>query len=274
MAGSRGSGTTWPTSCARWPRDAHRGAVLSVAAARSPNRRILYGRRSGRKLRPGRAALFDARIRSIGIDPTVLQTDELRPNALFAGPVDDVWLEIGFGNGEHLAAQAAANPHIGIIGCEPYLAGVARLVALLGERGIENVRILMDDAGLLLPVLPEASIGRAFLLFPDPWPKTRHHKRRFVNAANIAAMARVLKDGAEWRLATDDMSYCRWMLRHLHASPDMRWLARRAADWRERPADWPETRYERKALTQGRPCAYLRYRRDPRGGLEKACGGT
>ena len=216
-------------------------------------------------MRPGRAALFRDRIRSIGIDPSLLDDGHLQPESLFPVPVDDVWLEIGFGNGEHLAAQAAANPGVGIIGCEPYVAGVARLLASLDRHGVDNVRILMDDAGLLLPALPPASIDRAFLLFPDPWPKTRHHKRRFVSADNVGAMARILKDGAKWRLATDDMSYCRWMLGHLYGNPDFAWQARTASDWRHRPADWPETRYERKALAQGRQCVYLRYRRLPRG---------
>lgn len=236
-----------------------------MAAAQDRNRRALYGRRSGRKLRPGRAALFRDRIQAIGIDPSLLEDGRLDPTALFSSPVDDVWLEIGFGNGEHLAAQAAANPRVGIIGCEPYVAGVARLLASLEERGLDNVRILMDDARLLLPVLPPASIGRAFLLFPDPWPKTRHHKRRFVSGSNVAGMAQILKDDAEWRMATDDMSYCRWMLGHLYGSPDFAWQAHTASDWRYRPTDWPETRYERKALAQGHQCVYLRYRRLPRG---------
>ncbi len=265
MAVSPGSATIWPASCARWRPDPIGGAEASVAAAQHRNRRTLYGRRSGRKLRPGRAALFQNRIESIGIDPSLLEAGPLQTSALFPAPVDDVWLEIGFGNGEHLAVQAAANPRVGIVGCEPYIAGVARLLTSLDERGIGNVRILMDDARLLLPALPAASIGRAFLLFPDPWPKTRHHKRRFVSASNVAEMARVLKDGAEWRLATDDMSYCRWMLRHLHDNPDFAWQARTAGDWRHRPDDWPETRYERKALAQSRRCVYLRYRRQPRG---------
>ena len=236
-----------------------------MAAAQDDNRRTLYGRRSGRKLRPGRAALFRDRIQSIGIDPALLEGGQLDPTALFSSSVDEVWLEIGFGNGEHLAAQVAANPRVGFIGCEPYMAGVAHLLASLEERALGNVRVLMDDARLLLPALAAASIGRAFLLFPDPWPKTRHHKRRFVSGSNIAGMARLLKDGAEWRMATDDMSYCRWMLGHLHSSPDFAWQARTASDWRQRPDDWPETRYERKALAQGRQCVYLRYRRRARG---------
>jgi tRNA (guanine-N7-)-methyltransferase len=176
-----------------------------------------------------------------------------------------VWLEIGFGAGEHLAALAAANPQRGFIGVEPFEAGLARMVKHVAERGLTNVRLLGDDARLLLAALADRSLGRAFLLFPDPWPKARHHKRRFVQPATVAEFARTLADGADLRLATDDMGLCRWMLAHLVDRPEFEWLAERPADWRERPGDWPATRYELKAIAAGRRPAYLRFRRRPRG---------
>jgi tRNA (guanine-N7-)-methyltransferase len=188
----------------------------------------------------------------------------LDPHALFDGGMREIWLEIGFGAGEHLAAQALAHPDVGFIGAEPYLTGAARLLSYIDEYALKNVRILTDDAGLLLQALPSQSIARAFLLFPDPWPKKRHHKRRFVNPANINEMARVLSDDGLWRMATDDMSYCRWMLAHMTTAPSFSWTAIRADDWRRRPKDWPATRYEAKAIAQGRRPAYLSFSRIPR----------
>jgi len=143
----------------------------------------------------------------------------LNPRALFADPVDAVWLEIGFGAGEHLAAQAAANPRIGLIGCEVFENGVVKLLAELQRRALGNVRLFIDDARLLLAALPEASIARTFILFPDPWPKLRHHKRRIVSAATLDALAHAMSDGAELRLATDDADYLRWMLERATVHP-------------------------------------------------------
>ncbi|HEX5079879.1 MAG TPA: tRNA (guanosine(46)-N7)-methyltransferase TrmB [Geminicoccaceae bacterium] len=174
-----------------------------------------------------------------------------------------LWLEIGFGGGEHLAAQAAAHPDRGLIGCEPYVSGVARLLALAEAQDLANLRIVVDDARLLLEALPDGCLERIFVLFPDPWPKARHHKRRIVNAASAAQFARLLQPGGELRLATDDMDYARAMLLALLPVPRLAWLARGAADWRTRPPDWPPTRYEEKARNAGRPCVYLRFRRLP-----------
>jgi tRNA (guanine-N7-)-methyltransferase len=188
----------------------------------------------------------------------------LDPRGLFAPRPAEAWLEIGFGAGEHLAALAAAHPDIGFIGVEPFQAGFARMVAHVEEKRLRNVRLLGDDARPLLTVLADRSLGGAFLLFPDPWPKARHHKRRFVQDETVGELARVLADDAEWRLATDDMGLCRWMLSHLADRPEFEWLAERADDWRTRPADWPATRYEQKALAAGRRPAYLRFRRRPR----------
>jgi tRNA (guanine-N7-)-methyltransferase len=187
------------------------------------------------------------------------------PAALFASPVRDLWVEIGFGAGEHLAAQAAAHPDVGFIGCEPFINGVARLLAAIDAGRLSNLRIVMDDARLLLRRLPDASVGRLFVLFPDPWPKARHHKRRIVGPATVPDFARILADGAELRLATDHPGYLAWMLEHLRADGRLEWLARRPGDWRSRPPDWPATRYEEKARRGGRNCAFLRFRRRPRG---------
>jgi tRNA (guanine-N7-)-methyltransferase len=176
-----------------------------------------------------------------------------------------VWLEIGFGAGEHLAEQAERHPEIGFIGSEVFEDGIVRLLGEIARRGLGNVRLFIDDARLLLDTLPAASIGRVFVLFPDPWPKRRHHKRRLIAPATLDLLAAVTEDRAELRLATDDRGYLAWMLEHLTAHPDFHWLARRPADWRERPPDWPPTRYEEKARAAGRRPAFLRFCRRPRG---------
>lgn len=187
------------------------------------------------------------------------------PFRLFERPPDEVWLEIGFGGGEHLAEQARAHPRVGMIGCEVFVNGIASLLGHVDRLKLENVRIFPDDARLLLDRLPEGSIGRAFLLFPDPWPKTRHQRRRFISRDNLDRLARLLADGAELRVATDDPGYVRWTLEQVLPHPAFRWLARRPGDWRERPADWPPTRYEQKALREGRRPVYFRFLRLPRG---------
>jgi tRNA (guanine-N7-)-methyltransferase len=196
----------------------------------------------------------------------VPEAGRLDPRALFAGPVDAVWLEVGFGGGEHLAAQAAAAPAIGMIGAEVFENGVVKLLGEIERRKLTNLRLVIDDARLLLAALPEASLQRVFILFPDPWPKLRHHKRRIVARETLDRLAFVMADGAELRLATDDADYLRWMLERATQHADFDWLARRPEDWRERPADWPPTRYEQKALAAGRTPAFLRFRRRPRGG--------
>ena len=225
--------------------------------------RILYGRRRGKKLRAGRQALIDELLPALRV--ALPAGGPLDPAALFAAAPRAVWLEIGFGGGEHLAWQAEANPRAGLIGCEPFVNGLASLLAQVSARGLANVRVFDDDARKLLDVLAEASIARLFVLFPDPWPKARHHKRRIISRDTLAAFARVLADGAELRLATDDMGYCRWMIERLARHDAFEWLARRPTDWRERTDDWPETRYEAKARKQGARPVFLRYRRVARG---------
>ena len=226
-------------------------------------RRILYGRRRGRKLRGSQQALLDGVVPELEI-ALDRSPHPLEPATLFARPVREVWLEVGFGAGEHLLAQAAANRDVGLIGCEPYVSGVVRMVRGLLDSGLDNIRIWRDDARLLIDRLAERSVARVFILFPDPWPKTRHHKRRFISAPVLERLAAVMRDDAELRVATDDGGYLVWILAHLSDSEGFAWTAGEPSDWRRRPPDWPATRYELKALEQGRSCTYLRYRRRPR----------
>ena len=218
------------------------------------------GRRRGRRLRSGRERLLEERLPACGIRLDGL-AGRVDPALLFAAPPREVWLEIGFGAGEHLAWQAARAPDVGFIGCEPWMNGVAALLHRLEQGPHAPVRILADDARPLLPLLRGGSIARIFVLFPDPWPKRRHAARRIVQHQAVAEFARLLRPGGELRLATDDAGCLRWMLEHMSASPDFDWLARRAGDWRRRPDDWPGTRYEAKARAAGRLPVFLRYRR-------------
>ncbi len=220
--------------------------------------RRIYGRRQSHRIRPARKRLLAARLPELQLDiPNDGSVIEL--SSLFGSDCKRCWLEIGFGGGEHLATQVAAHPDVAFIGCEPYVNGVAKLLSLLGEQN--NVRVVIDDARLLLKVLPEQSLDRIFVLFPDPWPKARHQKRRIVNPDTVADMARVLRPGGELRLASDIMDYARVMLHTVMAAGCFDWLAESPADWRCRPEDWPPTRYEQKALTAGRLPAYFRFKR-------------
>jgi tRNA (guanine-N7-)-methyltransferase len=228
-------------------------------AAQPPGlRRFVYGRRRSHRLRPGRQRLLAEHLPEVEL--TVPESGRVDPATLF-GDGRPLWLEIGFGGGEHLAAQAAAHPDRGLIGCEPYIGGVARLLALAEAHALTNLRLVVDDARLLLDALPDGCLERIFVLFPDPWPKARHHKRRIVNPATAAQFARLLLPGGELRLATDDMGYARAMLLALLPVRELAWQAKGPSDWRARPPDWPSTRYEDKARSAGRGCVYLRFRR-------------
>ncbi len=184
----------------------------------------------------------------------------LREGRLFA-PGREIWLEIGFGGGEHLLARAAENPEVGFIGCEPFVNGVAKLLAGVEARGLDNVRVRADDATALIAAAPDAAFSRVYLLYPDPWPKRRQQKRRFVSERNVAALARVLRPGGEVRFATDIDDYAGWTLRRFLASPMFAWKAQTADDWRLPWAGWAPTRYEAKARAAGRGSAYLTFRR-------------
>jgi tRNA (guanine-N7-)-methyltransferase len=232
----------------------------------SARRRVLHGRRHGRRLRAGRQHLVDTLLPHVTLD---MDTAAANPAAGFGTPVDGVWLEVGFGAGEHLAATAADHPEIGFIGCEVFVNGVASLLSRIaparGSSERDNIRIFAEDARLLLERLPAASIGRVFVLFPDPWPKKRHNRRRFLSPPQLDQLAWVMAPGAEMRVATDHSDYLRWILFHCLRHPAFEWMAAGPADWRERPAGWPETRYERKARAAGRRCVFLRFRRRPEG---------
>lgn len=239
---------------------------MSADADRADRPR-LFGRRHGRRLRPGRRRLVETLLPRLGV-AVPDGADPLDPRTLFRPPPADVWLEIGFGAGEHLAHQAATHPAVGFVGCEPFVTGVAGLLARVDEAGLDNVRIFDGDARVLLAGLAEASLGRVFALFPDPWPKARHHRRRLVGPETLDLLARAMKDDAEFRFASDDMGYVRWTLGHVGRHPAFAWTARRPADWRRRPAGGVETRYEAKARARGAACVHLVFRRRARGGAE------
>ncbi len=223
-------------------------------------------------MRPGRAGLMRTKAAALAIpeldDERIATTNGARRidlGALFPD-ASDVWLEIGFGGGEHLAALARAHPSVGLIGCEHYVDGVAKLVSTVAREGLGNVRIHAHDARDVMDALPDASVGRLYLLYPDPWPKKRHHRRRFVNAETLEAAARLLKPGGEYRIASDIPDYVRHCLEALAARRaagrrDLEWTAERARDWREPWPDWPGTRYERKALAAGRAPLYVTFRK-------------
>lgn len=215
----------------------------------------LYGRRKGPALSAHQERLLETLLPqlALGLEPG------RDPKNYFAAPVDDVWLEIGFGAGEHLLWQAEHHPRVGLIGAEPYVSGVAKLLSKLVAVGsdLSAIRIYPNDAREILDALPDASLGRVFILFPDPWPKTRHHKRRLIQMDTLDALARVMKPGAELRFASDDADYLNWTLERLMAHPAFTWTAACAQDWQMRPDDWPQTRYESKAL-HGAP-AFLRF---------------
>jgi len=195
---------------------------------------------------------------------TLPASGRLDIGSVFGTRPPSVWLEIGFGEGAHLAEMAEHHPQTGFIGCEVFENGIARLLAEIEQRRLGNIRIFVDDARLMVSALPAASIDRVFILFPDPWPKRRQHKRRIVSRATLDDLANTMSDDAELRIATDDRDYLCWILECTTAHPDFEWLARRPGDWRERPPDWPPTRYEEKARAAGRPPAFLRVTRRPR----------
>ena len=215
----------------------------------------LYGRRSGHKLRKGQAELLETRLPQLGVPDGPLSAQTL------FGDNRPLEFEIGFGSGEHLAAQAANRPGHGFIGCEPFLNGVVAALAKVEEGKLANVRLHMGDALEVLARLPDASLTRLYLLHPDPWPKARHAKRRMINNGPLDMIASKLAPGAEFRLGTDDPTYCRWSMMVMNRRCDFEWLAEHPHDFLVRPDDWPETRYEAKARRKGHEVWYLRYRR-------------
>ena len=216
-------------------------------------RRQVYGRHLAPRLRPAQKARLETLLPKVRL--------EVPEEGRLEGLPERLWLEIGFGGGEHLAFQAARNPDVGIIGVEPFIGGVVKLLQRIETDGLDRVRIVVDDARLLLRALPDGCVERGFILFPDPWPKKRHWKRRIVNDAVIAELGRVMRPEGLLRIATDHLDYGRWILETMLRADAFEWLAERPGDWRERGPDWPATRYEEKAVREGRKPVFLRFRR-------------
>ncbi len=224
--------------------------------------RNFYGRRKGKHLKSSQERYVAEDLAALSPGPVDWDANpERKPldlDALFPGA--PVWLEIGFGGGEHMVHQAAQAPDVGIIGCEPYINGVAMLLGKIRKAGVDNLRLHPGDVRDLFDVLPDASIGKCFLLYPDPWPKARHHRRRFVTPEHLEPLARVLRPGAEFRVATDIPDYVRQTLEQVPRH-GFEWLAEGPQDWRQPWDDWLSTRYEQKALREGRVPHYLTFRR-------------
>jgi tRNA (guanine-N7-)-methyltransferase len=213
---------------------------MTAGPAHAPLR--TYGRIKARPIKPRQAQLLDSLAPRVAIPAGPLDPLSLKPDAA------EVWLEIGFGGGEHMAGQAARRPDLLILGVEPFLNGVASALRHVDEQALDNVRIRQGDAREVLADLAPASLDRIFVLFPDPWPKTRHHKRRLIQEESIAQMAAALKVGGQLRFVTDWRAYAAWTLERMLRAPEFRWTARSARDWRAAPADHLTTRYESKKL--------------------------
>ena len=222
------------------------------------SQRAFFGRRKGHALKPRQAALFDTLLPKIGI--AIARPAPAALRALF-DDVDEVRLEIGFGGAEHLVAQAQANPRVGYIGTDGFLNAIAKALVAIDERKLDNVRLYHGDASTLIDWLPALSLTRIDLLYPDPWPKRRHWKRRFVQDDSLKRLARLLKSGGEFRFATDIPSYAEHVLMRILRSDDFTWTAQRADDWRMPWAGFVRTRYEAKAIREGRTPAYFIFRK-------------
>src|ERR1700722_1444655 len=207
--------------------------------------RAFFGRRKGHTLRPRHARLIETLLPQLAIDLSNPAPAEL--SALFPVPIDDIQLEIGFGGGEYLVAQAQERPRTGLIGVEPFVNGMAKALAAIESGKLQNIRLHFDDAVNLMAWLPQNALARIDLIHPDPWPKRRHWKRRFVQDATIVAMAHVIQPHGEFRFVSDIDDYCAWTLWHLLRSPDFHWMAERADDWRLPWDSYTMTRYGRKA---------------------------
>ena len=218
--------------------------------------RRLYGRRQGHKLRDAQAEMVEILLPRLAVP----ETGPITAQSLF-GDDRDMEFEIGFGAGEHLAGQASARPAHGFIGCEPFLNGMVGALGHVRERELDNVRLHLGDALEVLERVPDGSLSRVYLLHPDPWPKARHAKRRMMNHGPLDMIAAKLKPGCEFRLGTDDPTYCRWSMMVMNQRRDFEWTAATPTDFLNRPADWPETRYERKARSKGHEVWYFRYLR-------------
>jgi tRNA (guanine-N7-)-methyltransferase len=224
--------------------------------ARPP--RAFFGRRKGHPLRPAQALLFETLLPRLALD---LEAVPFELRTLFPVPVEQVRLEIGFGGGEHLIAEAQANPHIGYIGIEPFVNGMAKALGAIAAQGLRNIRLHHGDAIEVIARLPPASLARIDLIHPDPWPKRRHWKRRFVQDESVAAIGRLLRPGGEFRFVSDIPDYSAWTLVRLLRSTAFEWIAERADDWRQPWPGFSGTRYQAKAHREGRAPCFLMFRR-------------
>ncbi len=228
-------------------------------ASNSPaSQRAFFGRRKGHPLKPRQAALFDTLLPRVALGITNPAPADLR--TLFATPVDDLRLEIGFGGAEHLIAQAQAHPRTGFIGTDAFVNAIAKALVAIDENPLANVRLHFGDASELLDWLPDAAFSRIDLLYPDPWPKRRHWKRRFIQDDSLKRLARILKKDGELRFATDIADYAAYALARVMRSPDFDWTAECADDWRKPWLNFAGTRYEAKAKREGRQPTYLTFR--------------
>jgi tRNA (guanine-N7-)-methyltransferase len=248
-----------PTGGQKGTPQARRSGPCAVTQAEIPkDSPRLHGRRSGKKLRAHQATLLSTALPRLSLDLSQPLSD---PAGLFLHSPATLWLEIGFGGGEHLAAEADANPNTGYIGCEAFLNGIAKALALIESGSLSNVRLYNGDARAVIEALPQASLDGVYLLYPDPWPKRRHHGRRFLSSEGLARLARVLRPGAELRFATDIDDNAGWTLAHILRSPDFEWWAAGATDWQRPWPGWTGTRYETKAIRAARKPVYLTFRR-------------
>ena len=235
---------------------------MTMTRARSiiePVPRAFFGRRKGHPLKPRQAALFDTLLPRLAIDPAQPAPADLRK--LFANAIDDVRLEIGFGGAEHLIQQAQENPHTGFIGSDQFLNAMAKALVAIEAAQIANIRLHFGDATHLIDWLPASALARIDLLYPDPWPKRRHWKRRFIQDESLTRLARILKSGGELRFATDIAGYAAWALVRAMRSPEFEWTAKCADDWRLPWSGFGGTRYEAKAKREGRTPSYFIFRR-------------
>lgn len=216
-----------------------------------------FGSARGRPLRPRQRELFAELLPKIEIQ--VPESGKLDPTKCFSSPIDRVWVEIGFGAGEHLAFQAEKNPDVGFIGSDLYKTGIASLLTRVRERNLRNIRLFCDDARVLLSSMQSRAIEKVFILFPDPWPKTRHHKRRIISPQLLDQLSGTLIEGGVLKIATDHPSYLSWILKHMRQHPSFEWKVKRPQDWKSELQGRPITRYEKKALAAGRKCTYLNY---------------
>ncbi len=227
-------------------------------------RQRLYGRRLGRPLNAGRRDALESLLPALKLDDVLTENADLDPASLFEKPVGETWLEIGFGNGEHLAGLMARHPEVGFLGAEPFINGMAAFLKQVRDNedlDPSRLRVYMEDALRIVDSLADAALSRIYILNPDPWPKTRHHKRRIVRPETLDRYARVLRPGGKLIMATDVAELAEWMATHTINHPAFSWDAERADDWRVMPQDWIPTRYETKGIAAGRVQTYLLFTR-------------